>query len=562
MKSKLGTALGVRRAVVVALAAAMLVVPLAGTASAAPGDPIIINIDHNIIGGGGEIHFLTSVDVPDYAVGEQCLLQAQADNNSSVHLNNDFIVTSGSSEVTIPNVERAQGAVTNGDGPLTLGTTIDVSLFLGSSDEVFSGGFVITCSFPTPPPGEIIVVKEVTDGSDTQQAFNFTASYDADGFALSDGQQNASGDLAPGTYSVAESVPAGWSLVGATCDDQSPVSAIDLQAGETVTCTFVNDEQPEPPPGQIVVVKQVVDGSDTSQSFDFAASYDADGFSLSDGQQNSSGDLAPGTYSVAESVPAGWSLVGATCDDQSPVAAIDLQAGETVTCTFVNLQDQVEASIVVTVGTACITEGDGQQAVLDVTMSVDGGATVVIRDSNGAVVGTFTDSGTLDVVQNATYTWEATPSAGFVFPPGSETSGLLTVPPCDEVLASIVVSVGASCVQTSSGAEARINVNVSVADGATVVVTDSDGDVVGTFTDDGSVAAQTSSTYSWAATPSEGFEFPAGSATSGAVTTANCVDNLPLTGFGSGPLAVIAALLLATGLSLVVSQRTRGRHTN
>jgi hypothetical protein len=41
---------------------------------------------------------------------------------------------------------------------------------------------------------------------------------------------------------VAENVPTGWDLTSSSCDDGSPVSAIDLGPGETVTCTF-NDRQ-------------------------------------------------------------------------------------------------------------------------------------------------------------------------------------------------------------------------------------------------------------------------------------------------------------------------------
>src|SRR5207249_2297922 len=48
-------------------------------------------------------------------------------------------------------------------------------------------------------------------------------------------------NVTPGSgYSAAETVPTGWTQTGATCDDGSPVSNINLSAGETVTCTFVN----------------------------------------------------------------------------------------------------------------------------------------------------------------------------------------------------------------------------------------------------------------------------------------------------------------------------------
>ena len=54
------------------------------------------------------------------------------------------------------------------------------------------------------------------------------------------------------------------------------------------------------------------------------------------------GDLSPGGgYSVAQTLPTGWSQVSAVCDDGSPPAAIDLEAGEAVTCTFVNQRGYV-----------------------------------------------------------------------------------------------------------------------------------------------------------------------------------------------------------------------------
>ena len=52
--------------------------------------------------------------------------------------------------------------------------------------------------------------------------------------------KNDSGWLVPGSYSVAELALVGWDLTSATCSDKSPVTAISLQAGETVTCVFTN----------------------------------------------------------------------------------------------------------------------------------------------------------------------------------------------------------------------------------------------------------------------------------------------------------------------------------
>ncbi|MGH3132147.1 MAG: prealbumin-like fold domain-containing protein [Gaiellaceae bacterium] len=196
-----------------------------------------------------------------------------------------------------------------------------------------AAGETVTCVFTnTQQPGAIVVEKQTNPDGDPQ-LFAFTASYDLDGFQLSDGQQSSSGTLPPGTYSVSENVPAGWDLESAVCSDQSPVNAIALAAGETVTCVFTNEKD-----AKIVVEKQTLPNGDP-QSFSFDASYDGDGFSLTDGQQSGSGDLDPGTYSVSENVPAGWDLESAVCSDGSPVNAIALAAGETVTCVFTNEKD-------------------------------------------------------------------------------------------------------------------------------------------------------------------------------------------------------------------------------
>jgi hypothetical protein len=93
-----------------------------------------------------------------------------------------------------------------------------------------------------PEPGKIVVWKYVTEGSDEDEEFYFITDFSFGPNPLSHGEMGMSGQLDEGTYSVEENVPDGWDLESATCDDGSDPSAIDLQQGETVTCTFVNAE--------------------------------------------------------------------------------------------------------------------------------------------------------------------------------------------------------------------------------------------------------------------------------------------------------------------------------
>jgi len=107
----------------------------------------------------GSSHDLGTFTVPAHLVGESCIVEAVADNNSSVHTNNDFIMSSGGASITLPNVERGPGAVTRSTQELTLASSINVTLFLGNVNNqntgVFSGGFtinVICTTQPTPTP--------------------------------------------------------------------------------------------------------------------------------------------------------------------------------------------------------------------------------------------------------------------------------------------------------------------------------------------------------------------------------------------------------------------------
>jgi fimbrial isopeptide formation D2 family protein len=199
----------------------------------------------------------------------------------------------------------------------------------GQSPESINlaAGQTVTCTFNNQKDANIVVVKQ-TDPDGDPASFEFDTNYGSN-FSLKDGQQNDSGDLDPGTYSVAELPAAGWDLTSATCSDGSNPAAIGLSAGETVTCTFNNQKD-----AHIIVVKQTDPDGDPA-SFEFDSNYGSN-FSLKDGEQNDSGDLDPGTYSVAELTPAGWDLTSSTCSDGSNPSAIGLSAGETVTCTFTN----------------------------------------------------------------------------------------------------------------------------------------------------------------------------------------------------------------------------------
>lgn len=215
----------------------------------------------------------------------------------------------------------------------------------------------------TPPTTGQINVAVSTIPDQSAQAFSFTASYAGSPFDLTDGATHSSGQLAPGTYSVAMTPVNGWTT-SATCSDGSPPSAINLAAGETVTCTF-NNEQQTTPVTRIIVQKTTIPAGE-AQVFQFTSNF-AGTFGLAHGESKVT-DVAAGTYSVSESVPEGWTQLSASCNDGSSPGNINVSEGETVTCTFVN-QEQgggstpdaaiyVTTTVEGTVGTITFSKGD------------------------------------------------------------------------------------------------------------------------------------------------------------------------------------------------------------
>lgn len=200
-----------------------------------------------------------------------------------------------------------------------------------------------------------IIVEKQTDPDQSPVSFDFSASYDQDGFSLTDGGQNNSGTLLPGTYTVSEVLPAGWANTSATCSDQSDPSNIQLDLGETVTCTFVNTQL-----STIIVEKQTnPDGG--SGNFTFTG--DVAG-QISDDGQITVTDLLPGTYTATENDPLpSYALESISCSDlnssgdlDSRTATFQVEAGETITCVFTNLRLLQESSVTTQVHTPSHTD--------------------------------------------------------------------------------------------------------------------------------------------------------------------------------------------------------------
>jgi len=250
--------------------------------------------------------------------------------------------TSVSINETLPNTTPAWQLTTvtcklpNGD---PVGTVTGTQVALQTV-----AGQVVTCTYTNDQKARIVVNKAGTGSA--AQTFPFEQSWDGNAtapadFSLAIGQSTNSGDIAAGTYTVSELLPAtspAWLLNNISCTDDAaganhsttsvanPTATITLAAGDTVSCTFTNAQQ-----GRLVLVKNTVGPDGT---FSFSGPIGSVATTSNSGTVGL--DVAPGTYPVAETVPAGWALTSSSCDQGRTLPNVVISAGQTVTCTFNN----------------------------------------------------------------------------------------------------------------------------------------------------------------------------------------------------------------------------------
>ena len=188
--------------------------------------------------------------------------------------------------------------------------------------------------------GTVIIRKETLPQS-TDGPFSFTKTFltdpvSSDSFDLNGGDAATFNNVLFGSGTVDETSQApGYVFDSVDCSASSGVSpavngsevSFDIDAAtDVVDCTYYNRAQ-----AAITYVKSAErDGT----SFDFSGT--VGDFSLANGQSAPFTGLDPGTYEMVETEPTGWNLVSQDCDNGQTADAVNLSAGDEVTCTFVN----------------------------------------------------------------------------------------------------------------------------------------------------------------------------------------------------------------------------------
>ncbi|MCW5858993.1 MAG: cadherin domain-containing protein [Caldilineales bacterium] len=188
----------------------------------------------------------------------------------------------------------------------------------------------------------IIVHKQTLPNYDpTEFQFKLRGPVGRD-FSLADDEPHSTGQIPAGIYTLEEIMPSGWDpaipLDQMTCDDGSPLSAIDLGSDEVLVCRFLNYKRGN------IVVKKVTLPPVAAPSFAMRlidnTSLAKTQFSLANGGQFDTGAITSvPTYKLLEpaaTLPGGWKKKSIACDNGSPATTIVVPPGGTVTCTVTN----------------------------------------------------------------------------------------------------------------------------------------------------------------------------------------------------------------------------------
>jgi len=274
-----------------------------------------------------------------------------------------------------------------------------------SGSVTVTAGATSTCTvlnrFVEQGEGTLIIEKKVTQGSGTTTSFTFDPSWSVNDFNLLPGESEQF-VLASGTYSVTEKAKAGWSLKSAVCtyEDQSTSTAasVALVSGQTVTCTFTNDEDGDnggggPPQTGVLEIIKVVVGTTTNPS---AFSFDVDKIGTQVGDQNdvsfeSDGtnayEYTTGVFTVTENIASGFTTTYSNSfNSDADCEFLLVTPNATTTCTITNTYN----------GGGNNGGGAPQTGVLRIVKIVQGSTTNASNftfnvDKIGTVVGDLTD---------------------------------------------------------------------------------------------------------------------------------------------------------------------------
>ncbi len=269
------------------------------------------------------------------------------------------------------------------------------------------GGFLYqdgmgTNTLTVTPPGTIIVEKQtLPDGA--MDSFSFTG--DAAG-SIQDGQQITVANLVPGTYTSTETVPAGWVLTSIACDDANSSgnlgmarATFNLEAGETVTCTFTNAQPTQVGFSKSFLPDTIGPGSTSTLRFDIDNTASAVAASALDFTDN-----LPAGLTVANPANASATCTGGTITATAGTGVISYTGGSVaagIACTVqVDVGAGTDGVYVNTSGDLTSSSGNSGTASATLTVNDDGDGVPGIVEDGAPNGGDGNNDGTPDRLQS------------------------------------------------------------------------------------------------------------------------------------------------------------------
>ena len=290
--------------------------------------------------------------------------------------------------------------------------------------------------------GLTLIKHVVNDNGGTAVAGDWTLSAGSNNVTGSETGEVATTQA--GTYALSETSVTGYTNTSITCDNDPgvEVTSVTLGLGDTVSCTFVNDDNAP----SLTLVKEVInDNGGTAVAGDWtltASGYDA-----------ASPDA--GTYNLSESGPAGYTQTSLTCSNSgdTQVTSVTLGLGENVTCTFVN-DDQPGTLIVKKV---VINDNEGTKTCADFSFSVNSGASTPFEADcqNDLTV----NAGTYNITEPAVAGYSTTYSncSNVAVPNGGSATCTITNNDIPPTVVAQITPTATTCNQFASGTAATLS---------------------------------------------------------------------------------------------------------
>ncbi len=204
--------------------------------------------------------------------------------------------------------------IDNPQSPVTNGQVCNQGLISGNNfasvltdDPAVGGATDPTCT--NLAPGTIIIAKDQTPNGSS--SFGFTSSIPGNAaFTVSGDSSVTINNVAPGSYTVTEDDPSAgfFALTSLDCDDDASsapsttdlgarTATVNLESGETVTCTFTNEQQAS------IEVNKVIDFGGLppiGDTFDLLIDGSVEASGVGDGGTTGQVGVALGSHTVSE----------------------------------------------------------------------------------------------------------------------------------------------------------------------------------------------------------------------------------------------------------------------